>query len=84
MLILSILNNRFLPSVFSNPDDNLKSAILSSPDKTYRIAIRFGTREKFETRNYIFSFGEIVFQREIIDDISSKFAFSKNQESSEK
>lgn len=64
-LLLSILNNRFLPSVFSNPDDNLKTAILKSPERVYRIAIRFGTREKFETRYYVFSFGEINFRREI-------------------
>lgn len=41
VLLLSILNNRFLPSVFSNPDDNLKTAILKNPERTYKIAVRF-------------------------------------------
>jgi hypothetical protein len=42
-ILLHILNNRFLPSVFSNPDDNLKAAILGNKDRVYRIAIRYGT-----------------------------------------
>ena len=50
------------------------AAILKNPERVYRITIRFGTREKFETQNYIFSFGEIGFRREI----------PENQESSEK
>ncbi len=55
-LLLHILNNRFLPSVFSHPDDNLKTAILRIPDRVYRIALRFGTREDSQTRIYSFSF----------------------------
>lgn len=63
-ILLDMLNARFLPSVFSNPDDNLKTAILRSQERVYRIAIRFGTRENFQTRTYAFSFQDVAFHLE--------------------
>lgn len=63
-ILLSLLNHRFLPSMFSNPDDNLKSAILQTPERIYRIAIRFGTREDYQTRTYSFSFRDTEFHLE--------------------
>ncbi|MDD2917162.1 MAG: MBL fold metallo-hydrolase [Candidatus Gracilibacteria bacterium] len=63
-ILLYILNNRFLPSVFSNPDDNLKTAILKNPERVYRIAVRFGTSINYQTRTYVFSFRDSIFHLE--------------------
>lgn len=64
-LLLHILNDRFLASAFSNVDDNLKSAMLAIPDRTYRIAVRFGTGKSNETRVYRFSFSQVGFEWEM-------------------
>lgn len=61
-LILHLLNERFIPYYLGNTEDNLKHIILRNENKRYVIAIKFGTKEKFETVYYISDYRQIFFE----------------------
>lgn len=62
--ILEMLNNKFLPYRMANSGDNLKNAILNSPEHKYVVKIRYWTEQEYFERNYFFSFGSTKFQEE--------------------
>ena len=61
-LILKLLNERFLPYQIGNIDDNFKHILLKSDAKKYVIAIKFGTKENFETVYYISDYRQVFFE----------------------
>ncbi len=61
-IIDNLLNTRFLPYRLWNSEDNLKNAIVKNENRKYTIAIKYGTKENFETVYYIFHFGQIKFE----------------------
>ncbi|MCP4523506.1 MAG: MBL fold metallo-hydrolase [Candidatus Gracilibacteria bacterium] len=62
-MILDVLNNRFLPYWLANKEDCFKSLLLKSPDKCYRIMVRFGNGKKYDiVKIFQFHFGSHRFE----------------------
>lgn len=62
--ILNYLNTRFLPYRMGNTQDNLKNAILRSPEHKYVIKVRYWNNEEYFEKNYYFDFSSTQFEEE--------------------
>lgn len=63
LLILDLLNNRFLPYWLGNLESPLKSSILASQGHTYVISIKYGDKENYTETHYSYGFGKMKFSR---------------------